>query len=126
MHCSLHTPRYENGHEAPLEPKLGAGFMTSLGYRKCSEADHIRRDCSEHMEEQKKLDEERWVHGGAGLARAWRTDQGVKHVVVGTGEGRKRPRQAGLRTMPGKGALARTEGYCCPRLCIDAFVALKN
>lgn len=51
--------KYENGHEAPLEPKLGAGFMTSLGYRKCSEADHIRRDCSEHMEQQKKLDEER-------------------------------------------------------------------
>ena len=24
--------RYENGHEAPLEPKLGAGFMTQLGY----------------------------------------------------------------------------------------------
>ncbi len=23
--------RYENGHEAPLEPKLGAGFMTQLG-----------------------------------------------------------------------------------------------
>ena len=23
--------RYENGHEAPLEPKLGAGLMSALG-----------------------------------------------------------------------------------------------
>ncbi|PNH11681.1 hypothetical protein TSOC_001439 [Tetrabaena socialis] len=53
--------KYENGHEAPLEPKLGAGFMASLGYRKCSEADHIRRDVGSHMAEQKKQDDERKV-----------------------------------------------------------------
>lgn len=51
--------KYENGHEAPLEPKLNAGFMSSLGYRKCSEADHIRRDVGSHMTEAKKQDEER-------------------------------------------------------------------
>ncbi|PNW75125.1 hypothetical protein CHLRE_12g513650v5 [Chlamydomonas reinhardtii] len=53
--------KYENGHEAPLEPKLNAGFMSSLGYRKCSEADHIRRDVGSHMTEAKKQDEERKV-----------------------------------------------------------------
>ncbi|GLC45026.1 hypothetical protein PLESTB_001460700 [Pleodorina starrii] len=53
--------KYENGHEAPLEPKLNAGFMSALGYRKCSEADHIRRDVGAHMAEQKKQDEERKV-----------------------------------------------------------------
>ena len=51
--------KYENGHEAPLEPKLNAGFMSALGYRKCSEADHIRRDVGAHVAEQKKQDEER-------------------------------------------------------------------
>ena len=51
--------RYENGSEAPLEPKLGAGYMTALGYRKCSEADHIRRDVGIKLEETKKLQEEK-------------------------------------------------------------------
>ncbi|KAG2491302.1 hypothetical protein HYH03_010308 [Edaphochlamys debaryana] len=53
--------KYENGHEAPLEPKLNAGFMSALGYRKCSDADHIRRDVTTHMTEQKKQDDERKV-----------------------------------------------------------------
>mmetsp|Transcript_9054 Transcript_9054/g.15756 ORF Transcript_9054/g.15756 Transcript_9054/m.15756 type:complete len:152 (-) Transcript_9054:554-1009(-) len=53
--------RYENGNEAPLEPKLGAGYMQQLGYRRCSEADHIRRDVDAHVtvakavEKQKKI-----------------------------------------------------------------------
>lgn len=53
--------KYANGHEAPLEPKLAAGYMSQLGYRKCSEADHIRRDVEVHMEEQKKQDEQRYA-----------------------------------------------------------------
>lgn len=51
--------RYSNSHEAPLEPKLGAGYMAQLGYRRCSEADHIRRDVDNHVAEQKKLDQQR-------------------------------------------------------------------
>lgn len=46
---------YDNGHEAPLEPRLGAGYMSALGYRRCSEADHIRRDVNMHVEQAKKL-----------------------------------------------------------------------
>uniref|UniRef100_A0A7S2QTP5 Uncharacterized protein n=1 Tax=Chlamydomonas chlamydogama TaxID=225041 RepID=A0A7S2QTP5_9CHLO len=53
--------KYENGHEAPLEPKLGAGYMSALGYRRCSEADHIRRDVEQHEEAQKKVDDQRKV-----------------------------------------------------------------
>mmetsp|Transcript_18659 Transcript_18659/g.52455 ORF Transcript_18659/g.52455 Transcript_18659/m.52455 type:complete len:143 (-) Transcript_18659:486-914(-) len=53
--------RYENGHEAPLEPKLGAGFMTQLGYRRCPEADHIKRDVDEHALERSQLDEQRKI-----------------------------------------------------------------
>lgn len=56
--------RYANGHEAPLEPKLAAGHMSQLGYRKCSEADHIRRDVDVHVEEQKKMDGQRCVVTG--------------------------------------------------------------
>ncbi|KAG1679320.1 hypothetical protein FOA52_009352 [Chlamydomonas sp. UWO 241] len=54
--------RYQNGHEAPLEPRLGAGLMSALGYRRCSEADHIRRDV-EHSEAaaKKKGDEEKLI-----------------------------------------------------------------
>lgn len=53
--------KYENDHEAPLEPKLGAGYMSALGYRRCSEADHIRRDVDIHSEAQKKVDDERKI-----------------------------------------------------------------
>uniref|UniRef100_A0A7S0V546 Uncharacterized protein n=1 Tax=Polytomella parva TaxID=51329 RepID=A0A7S0V546_9CHLO len=53
--------KYENGHEAPLEPRLGSGFMNQLGYRRCGEADHIRRDVTQHALEMKKLDDERKV-----------------------------------------------------------------
>ncbi|KAF5838738.1 hypothetical protein DUNSADRAFT_2282 [Dunaliella salina] len=53
--------RYENGHEAPLEPKLGAGFMTQLGYRRCPEADHIKRDVDEHALQRSQLEEQRKV-----------------------------------------------------------------
>ena len=51
--------RYENGSEAPLEPKLGAGYMSALGYRKCSEADHIRRDVGIKLEETKKQQDDK-------------------------------------------------------------------
>ncbi|KAJ9533756.1 hypothetical protein QJQ45_026783, partial [Haematococcus lacustris] len=51
--------RYENGSEAPLEPKLGAGVMSSLGYRRCSEAVHIQRDVDRHVAAQKALEEQK-------------------------------------------------------------------
>mmetsp|Transcript_4094 Transcript_4094/g.10256 ORF Transcript_4094/g.10256 Transcript_4094/m.10256 type:complete len:147 (-) Transcript_4094:161-601(-) len=51
--------KYENGHEAPLEPKLGAGFMSQLGYRRCSEADHIRRDVDAHVAQEKAVEEQK-------------------------------------------------------------------
>lgn len=53
--------KYENGHEAPLEPKLGAGYMVALGYRRCSEADHIKRDVDNHTADLKKIEKERSV-----------------------------------------------------------------
>ncbi|KAJ9533150.1 hypothetical protein QJQ45_018248 [Haematococcus lacustris] len=53
--------RYENGSEAPLEPKLGAGVMSSLGYRRCSEAVHIQRDVDRHVAAQKALEEQKKV-----------------------------------------------------------------
>jgi len=56
--------RYENGNEAPLEPRLGAGLMSALGYRRCSDADHIRRDvgifnevAKLHAEQKKIIDQ---------------------------------------------------------------------
>lgn len=51
--------KYDNAHEAPLEPRLGAGYMSALGYRRCSEADHIRRDVETHVTAAKKVEEER-------------------------------------------------------------------
>lgn len=39
--------RYDNGHEAPLEPRQGAGHIEVLGYRRCPDADHIRRDMAQ-------------------------------------------------------------------------------
>ena len=35
--------------------------MSALGYRKCSEADHIRRDVGIKQEEMKKLEDEKKV-----------------------------------------------------------------
>lgn len=35
---------YTGGRQAPLEPRLGAGFIGTLGYRRAPEAEHIRRD----------------------------------------------------------------------------------
>lgn len=35
---------YPGGKQAPLEPRLGAGFIGTLGYRRAPEAEHIRRD----------------------------------------------------------------------------------
>eukprot|EP00192_Tetraselmis_astigmatica_P025651 CAMPEP_0117683654 /NCGR_PEP_ID=MMETSP0804-20121206/20554_1 /TAXON_ID=1074897 /ORGANISM="Tetraselmis astigmatica, Strain CCMP880" /LENGTH=117 /DNA_ID=CAMNT_0005494339 /DNA_START=296 /DNA_END=646 /DNA_ORIENTATION=+ len=35
---------YPGGKQSPLEPRLGAGFIGTLGYRRAPEAEHIRRD----------------------------------------------------------------------------------
>eukprot|EP00879_Flechtneria_rotunda_P013463 GHRR01014057.1.p1 GENE.GHRR01014057.1~~GHRR01014057.1.p1 ORF type:complete len:149 (+),score=48.25 GHRR01014057.1:270-716(+) len=50
--------RYSNGHEAPLEGRSNAA---ALGYRRCTEADHIRRDVLTQETELQKLEEKRRV-----------------------------------------------------------------
>ncbi|GAX74757.1 hypothetical protein CEUSTIGMA_g2204.t1 [Chlamydomonas eustigma] len=53
--------RYENGNEAPLEPRLGAGLMSALGYRRCSDAVHIRRDVDAFQAGAKKASDEKKI-----------------------------------------------------------------
>uniref|UniRef100_A0A383VB38 Uncharacterized protein n=1 Tax=Tetradesmus obliquus TaxID=3088 RepID=A0A383VB38_TETOB len=50
--------RYSTGHEAPLE---GGSNAAALGFRRCTEADHIRRDVLAQEVELQKLEEKRRV-----------------------------------------------------------------
>eukprot|EP00775_Hariotina_reticulata_P005853 gene5853-6094_t len=51
--------KYENGHEAPLEGR--SNNAAALGYRRCTEADQIRRDVQQQEMELQKLEEKRRI-----------------------------------------------------------------
>jgi len=50
---------YFGGKRSPLEPRLGAGFIGTLGYRRAPEAEHIRRDVDTFNQKLREMEERR-------------------------------------------------------------------
>jgi len=53
---------YPGGKQSPLEPRLGAGFIGTLGYRRAPEAEHIRRDVDAFNLKLRVEEDRRWCY----------------------------------------------------------------